>query len=173
MEVEIRLKIQKLKREIELLELSLNENLNENGALKPITEIEIKQNVEKLRSRHVVNGIEGFSKYIIECYKDKIVCKDTVKKIFYYKDENENIIHDHRLNILITKIFSSIRNKSLEIIDSHLKHTYNDEVLSKSYEKNKHELETTKLNIVKTASGLESYFKTKLVTTVINLINLK
>jgi hypothetical protein len=172
MEVEIRLKIQKLKREIELLELSLNENLNENGALNPITEIEIKQNVEKLRSRHVVNGIEGFSKYIVECYKDKIV-KDTVKKIFYYKDENENIIHDHRLNILITKIFSSIRNKSLEIIDSRLKHTYSDEVLSKSYEKDKRELETTKLNIVKTASGLESCFKSKLVTTVINLINLK
>jgi hypothetical protein len=169
MEVKIRAKIEKMKREIELLELALNGN----EKLKPITENEIKENVEKLRSRHVVNGIEGFSKYIVECYKDKIVCKDTAKKMFYYKDENENIIHDHRLNILITKIFSSIRNKSLQIIDSRLKHTYSDEVLSKSYEKDKRELETAKLNIVKTASGLESCFKSKLVTTVINLINLK
>ncbi len=99
----------------------INDNrIQQLNNLIPITDERIEHHSQYLTIDHIKNGASGLSKFSIDHpYKDGIICVDFSRKKIMYKDGGGDIITDIGMNKLGQKLFSSIMNKTKELLDAY------------------------------------------------------
>jgi hypothetical protein len=80
-------------------------------SLSCITNDFINSQVSLINESVIRNSSVQLYDFIYNCVKHKIICVDKSRYIFKYKDEKNNVITDVRLNLLLKKIYSAIKEK--------------------------------------------------------------
>lgn len=87
--------------------------------LNTLKDTDFTESIDKLTIDHVKQGAKGYAEYSLEYpLKNKLMCVDLSRKKVCFKDENGKKVEDYKLTNILSKLFSSIKDKNLEMIKS-------------------------------------------------------
>ena len=83
----------------------------------PITEAQMREQVEHLTKEHIQMGAQGYAQYAMEYnFKDKLAVTDASRRKLAWKDIDGNIIYDTEGSQLSEKFFRVIRDRNSKLI---------------------------------------------------------
>jgi len=99
---------------------STKNTINKNMLIQqfaPITEAQMREQVEHLTKEHIQLGAEGYAQYAMEYnFKDKLAVTDASRRKLAWKDIDGNIIYDTEGSQLSEKFFRVIRDRNSKLI---------------------------------------------------------
>lgn len=85
--------------------------------LLPLTDEYMREQSENLTAEHFKRGVTGLSDYAVDYpFKDRLICVDLSRNIVKYKNADGDIIKDPNMCKLTPKFFSSIYDRTREIL---------------------------------------------------------
>lgn len=118
--------IQTLQDKLENIALSAaprhttNINANTNNFIQQLDNVTDDVFIESLKHfniEHIKKGAIGYSEYARNHpLRNRMICTDHSRRSIKYKDENGNVVTDHEMINLSTKLFKSIKGKNNDLI---------------------------------------------------------
>jgi hypothetical protein len=84
--------------------------------MEPLTEKDIKDNIDNLTLKHYSGGYEGYAEYALNFpFKNKIMCTDVSRDKIKYKNKDGHIVEDIGFKKMMIKLCKDLKDKSFNL----------------------------------------------------------